>query len=499
MKTKKCSVYYFKRILKRKRIICYGAGQAFISFCNNYQHFGLIDNLKYVVDNNPQKQNGTLDILGKQIIVRSYKYLLTHISEEDVIFITNRKYADEISTQIEKEPILKDIPSYFIPEEISWVNKIMWGISSVLPLRNTLVFQGPDEFCDNGYAIRDHMIRTGIGKKYKFVWNVDSTSDFQNSKNQIYIKRNGYKYSDSIMDRWRYIYYFSTAKYIFYESAPLKKVRRKQNLVFLGHGAFSLKKSQGIIVTSQDVDYVICPSENCVEGICEQTRSSPEQMLICGCPRNDILFSTKSVIERVLGKREHTKVIVWMPTLRQSNWSERKDSKKIYPFGIPLISNCEELQQLQRLLKKHSICLLIKPHPFQDISRFGNINTTNEIKIVVNNELKQKKIDLYDILKDTDALISDYSSVSFDYMLLDKPIAYTIDDMDEYSLGFAMDNPLEFMPGHHLKTYDDLIQFICDFENDVYRDKRNKICDFIHKYRDGNNTKRLLKKIGVKD
>ena len=499
MKTKKCSVNKLNRIVKKKRIICYGAGQALISFCNNYKHYNIIDKIDYIVDNDPQKQNKTIDILGRRISIFSYEYLLENISNNNVIVITNRNYATEISEQVSKEPKLKKVYSFFLPEVNFWSNKIMHAITSVLPLRNVLVFQGPDEFCDNGYAIRDYMLKKEDLQKYKFVWNVDRPEDFKKSRNQIYIQRNADKYSKSVIERFKYIYYFSVAKYIFYESAPLSKTRKNQNLVFLGHGAFSLKKSKGIIVTSKDVDYVVCPSENCINGVCEQTRSFPEQIIICGSPRNDVLFSDKPVIHNLIDHNKYDKIIIWMPTLRQASWSNRMDSTRIFPYGVPLISSQKELEGLKKVLREKNYCLLIKPHPFQRLTVFNNLDSTDEIRIVFKSELKQKNIDLYNLLKDTDALITDYSSVSFDYMLLDKPIAYALDDMDDYKIGFAMDNPLDYMPGHHLRTYDDLLAFFNDIDNDKYKEERNKLCDFIHKYRDGNNAERLLKMIGIEE
>lgn len=43
------------------------------------------------------------------------------------------------------------------------------------------------------------------------------------------------------------------------------------------------------------------------------------------------------------------------------------------------------------------------------------------------------QMDLYEILPHTDLLITDYSSVYFDYLLLDKPIVFTPTDLGEYS------------------------------------------------------------------
>ena len=65
----------------------------------------------------------------------------------------------------------------------------------------------------------------------------------------------------------------------------------------------------------------------------------------------------------------------------------------------------------------------------------------------------------------TDALITDYSSVAIDYLLLDKPIGFTLDDFEEYrkTRGFIFEDPKKYMPGHHIYSFSDL----CDFLSSV--------------------------------
>lgn len=109
--------------------------------------------------------------------------------------------------------------------------------------------------------------------------------------------------------------------------------------------------------------------------------------------------------------------------------------------------------------------------------------------IFINNEdLKKEDIELYSILHYTDALISDYSSISVDYMLLNKPIAYSLDDFKQYnnSRGFVFENPLEYMSGHHLYNMDDLLSFLEDVcsGRDIYVDKRALIMSEFHNLSD---------------
>lgn len=50
-------------------------------------------------------------------------------------------------------------------------------------------------------------------------------------------------------------------------------------------------------------------------------------------------------------------------------------------------------------------------------------------------------------MKDDDILVSNYSSAAYDYMHLDRPVGFTMDDANEYKLRFIADNPDELIGG----------------------------------------------------
>lgn len=108
-------------------------------------------------------------------------------------------------------------------------------------------------------------------------------------------------------------------------------------------------------------------------------------------------------------------------------------------------------------------------------------------------ELDCRNINLYSLLNETDALISDYSSVTFDYLNTGKPIGYIIDDMNEYKLGFAFDNITDYMPGELIRSYKELEGFISSLnENtDKYSNDRKKVLDAVNDFQNGNNAKHI--------
>ena len=100
------------------------------------------------------------------------------------------------------------------------------------------------------------------------------------------------------------------------------------------------------------------------------------------------------------------------------------------------------------------------------------------------NDFLQAQIRMYDFIGYSDALISDYSSISVDYLLLDKPIGFTLDDYEAYKegRGFVFDNPLEFMPGAHLYDMEQMQDFLKQVAkgNDGWKQEREKVIHQMH-------------------
>lgn len=181
-----------------------------------------------------------------------------------------------------------------------------------------------------------------------------------------------------------------------------------------------------------------------------------------------------------------------MPTYRQHRTGANVDSKKEFSLGIPIIENEEELKRIDNLLEKENAILILKVHPAQDLSKIKAESMKN-IKILKNDELSQKDIKLYNLIGEADALITDYSSVFYDYMILDRPIGFTIDDLNEYK-GFVFEEPLNYMPGNHIENYEQLESFLGEIleGKDRYKSKREELNLIFNKYSDDQNSRRIV-------
>jgi CDP-glycerol glycerophosphotransferase (TagB/SpsB family) len=162
---------------------------------------------------------------------------------------------------------------------------------------------------------------------------------------------------------------------------------------------------------------------------------------------------------------------------------------------MPIIHNEKIACSLNEYAKNNKVLIIVKIHPSQDISKISEFNYSNLI-FIKNDFFEDKDITNYQLLGSCDALISDYSSVYYDYLLADKPIGLCFEDFDEYNEreGFTLDPNLILAGGVKIYNCDDMCDFISDIANgnDILKDKRNEIKNLVHSNTDNLSTKRVV-------
>ena len=116
--------------------------------------------------------------------------------------------------------------------------------------------------------------------------------------------------------------------------------------------------------------------------------------------------------------------------------------------GLPIVNSKEKMDYLNTVLSEKNIVLIVKLHPFQDRAMVHCDDYSN-IHLIENEDLVAWDIPINRLLGQADALISDYSSAAVDFMLLDRPIAFMLEDIEEYekSRGFVFENIRECFLG----------------------------------------------------
>lgn len=202
---------------------------------------------------------------------------------------------------------------------------------------------------------------------------------------------------------------------------------------------------------------------------------------ITGFPRNDALFSFN---KQFIKKEKNQKIGIYLPTFR-GGFSSEFDLFEKYNFNI---------EKLENFLKDRNILLYIKLHPMNlpSESLLKQIATSENIKFY-------KEDDIYDSLNIFNFLITDYSSIYFDYLLLDRPIIFTPFDINEYlkeDREFYYDYE-EITPGPKAKNWDEVINYIDEniTNPDKFRGARERVRKIFHKYCDGKSNQRVYEEI----
>ena len=216
--------------------------------------------------------------------------------------------------------------------------------------------------------------------------------------------------------------------------------------------------------------------------------------IITGYPRNDFLFYCNRKLLKKFHINEYFKIIFYLPTFRKSIGGKGVTSAgKIFNpvANIPDI----DLESFCDFLEENSITWLMKPHILSaDYSKNCSISCKN-IVLIADNDLKHSYTDLYELLACADLLITDYSSVYFDFLLLNKPIIFIPTDIEEYrkKRGFLLEPYDMWTPGPKVYTQKELQNEILKSLNDpsYYAEERERLKNIVHYYQDANSSKRV--------
>lgn len=356
------------------------------------------------------------------------------------------------------------------------INNFTSKLNTMIPKkRNRIVIYSNWGFRDNIRTLYQYLVDNGYQDKYEIVC---ASNDF------YHLERNSRVKYTSI---YRGLYYFLTSKYFFYSFGkyPIKP-SKKQMVVNLWHG-MPLKKIGNLEYGLENIDYnfftkLVSSSDLFTPIMKTAFNAKDEQMLLVGNIRNDELFEEKK-----------DKNIIWMPTYRNSK--NYHDSQDAFIFSL----DESEFEDINTILAEYEYHLYIKLHPLEE-SQFKFKNNYSNIHMLSEDIISQHYGTLYKFLGTTSALITDYSSVFLDYYLLDRPVAFTINDYEEYKekRGFVFDDIKSLMVGPTISNLEELLKFLLSVINSedefyIVRNKVNSIVNSIQR----DFTMTLLENIGI--
>ncbi len=211
---------------------------------------------------------------------------------------------------------------------------------------------------------------------------------------------------------------------------------RKNNRVFLQHG-----------VTKDKADWLFYDATKMRIFV---TSALPEQEYIeqeFGYPKGNVQLLGFSRFDALNSNDRDEKVILAMPTWR--NWlgrasSENRDLDFTTTEYFKKWNEFITSKKLVEILEKYDTKLIFYPH--RNMQQFINHFVPNSDRIII---ADWKKYDIQSVLKQASLMITDYSSVFFDFAYMRKPVLfYQFDEQEfrqkQYSQGYFdyKDNPL---------------------------------------------------------
>ena len=366
----------------------------------------------------------------------------------------------------------------------------------------TILFEafGGRNYTCSPKAIYEKMLTMKEFKDYTFVWSFIDPSKHEVKKDKrLKIIKSKSK---------EYYKYISISKYWIVNSIIEEGITKKKDQVYVQcwHGTPLKRLRYDIVVNGASLnsveeirkrndidakkfDYFISPSKYCTEKFTSafNLKALGKENIIIeeGYPRNDFLFNkTKKDIDAIkkkLGLPLDKKVIFYLPTFRDNQHTSGVGYT--YKLGI-------DFDSLKNKFSKEYV-ILFSPHYFIE----NSIDLTKYKGFIYNVARYDEINELYLV---SDIIMTDYSSVFFDYANLKRPMLFYMYDIDDYK-GNLRDFyiSLDELPGPIAKTQDELENNLKNIDKEFKKNKE-KYEKFNEKYNyldDGNASERVIKVI----
>lgn len=365
-------------------------------------------------------------------------------------------------------------------------------------------FNGKSYTC-SPKAIYEYMLSDSKYKDYQFIWffkpeEVNKYDFLNKNRNTKVVSKNSKDYEKYLHIGKYWFFNFKIADYIMpkkdqvftqcWHGTPLKRLGF--DLTHYDNQLNTVKEMRKRYkVETEKFSYFISPSAY-ASGVFRSAWNLKEFgkndiIIEKGYPRNDFLFKytendVSEIKKRILGEDiKNKKIILYAPTYRANQ----------HESGVGYVYKEEvDFEKMRKKLGDEFI-ILFRPHYF-----VASVFNFDKYKGFVYNASDVDDInDLYVI---SDMLITDYSSVFFDYANLKRPMIFYMYDLDYYrdeSNGFYFDVE-ENLPGKIVKTDDDLIDEIIRISKEFKYDKKyeefNKKFNYLD---DGEASKRVVETV----
>jgi len=307
-----------------------------------------------------------------------------------------------------------------------------------------------------------------------FLTNLGYEAYFKESKKGKYFLSKAYYHftNTNLVDTS--FWYSKGAKYFnLWHGIPLKKIEFD---ITTGSNAWKYNSSNKISAFIKKIcfpalyrrpDYLLSSSKLISEKMKSAFRVSDKELQYFSYPRNSVNNKSKKDLRSLIAKFESEKevkvfdnianfkkTVAYLPTFRDGS------KNFIEKAGI-------DFEKWNKFLKDRNWLLLVKFHP----------NVKLEIKEYTNINFLKSKVDIYPFFSSIDCLITDYSSIYLDYLLLDREIIFFSFDKEEYlnkTRGIYFDYD-SIVPGNICDSFTNLLGEMDNYDNANNAGKRKEI------------------------
>lgn len=202
-----------------------------------------------------------------------------------------------------------------------------------------------------------------------------------------------------------------------------------------------------------------------------------ERVVVTGDPRDDVLFSTtRSAVRERLGLGDG-QVVLYAPTWRDGD-------------ADPTVPSESEWRAIDAWLAERDAVLVVRPHPHGIGNYAAGLALSSRVRMLDS----ATQADITPVLPAFDILVTDYSSIAFDFALTGGVVAFLAPDVAAYTATRGLYAPYEsFSGGTEVSTWAELLTVLERPES--LRAHTKQLAGTHHAFHDGRNTARVYDEI----
>lgn len=399
-----------------------------------------------------------------------------------------------------KRNIKKIVQTFKMPEKD--VGKKQYYSYLAIPIRNNYIFYEAFSglgILDNPRAIFTQLLEDPTFEYCTHIWSIadmdmakDNIKEFEGLENVKFVQRESEEYYRYLASS-KYLISNSTFGYFFVKRPEQVYINTWHGVPtkYMGydHAVERVENARGPARNFLGADFLVSANEFMTDVMYKQAYKLDGlfngKILEVGHPRSDLLINadTNKVFKKLnnLGIKTDKKIILYAPTWKGNLYNQLEYDVNEFK---------ETVKKFSENINQDEYRIYLRVHYF--LYKF--LAQDPELKDI----LIPFTIDTNELLSVVDVLISDYSSIFFDFLVTGRPIVFYVPDLKEYESGRGLYVPVSTLPGIVSSSLEEIatsLGAICENREEYrefYRPQWEDMVNWCIYNDDGMSTKRLI-------